>query len=238
MAIATIHSVFGRIFFQRCFYLFVSLVVLIVVAPHVTDTLRGRMLMQVTLLLVMLSILAMVGRSTAPFVIGLLLGIPAMGLQLLVLLGLASLASYHAWSAAFYLAFYLLVVAYLLRYVFSPNVMTEDKLFGAAATYLLLGVLWTSAYELAQFFDPRAFGGAAGDPPRTFYELLYMSFGLLTSNGPGSVVPTGSRVQALAILEQVAGPLFVAILIARLAGIYPAKRDASRAGDDETDINR
>ena len=44
MAIVRIHTVFSRIFFQRCFYLFVSLVVLIAVAPHVTDTLRGRIL--------------------------------------------------------------------------------------------------------------------------------------------------------------------------------------------------
>ncbi len=232
MAIAQVHAAFGRIFYQRCFYLFVSLVVLIVAAPHVTETLRGRLVMQVVLLLVMLAIVAMVGRTTLPFVIGLLLGVPAMVLQLLVLLGLADAARLHAVSMALYLAFYVLVVGCLLRYVFSPEVMTEDKLFGAAATYLLLGLLWTAAYELVQFFDPQAFGATNGASPRTFYELLYMSFGLLTSNGPGTLVPVGSKVQTLVILEEVVGTLFVAILIARLAGIYPAKRDSAPAGSE------
>jgi hypothetical protein len=48
-----------------------------------------------------------------------------------------------------------------------------------------------------------------------------MSFGCLTSNGPGDIVPLGSKVRSLVILEQLAGALFIAILIARLAGIYP-----------------
>lgn len=227
MAIVRVHAAFSRILYQRCFYLFISLVLLIVVAPYVTETVRGRLVMQVVLLLVMLSIVAMVARTTPPFIIGLLLGGPAMVLQLLVLLELVDAMRFHALSMALYLAFYLLVVGYLLRYVFSPEVMTEDKLFGAAATYLLLGLLWTAAYELVQFFDPHAFGVSTGASPRTFYELLYMSFGLLTSNGPGTIVPIGNRIQALVILEEVVGTLFVAILIARLAGIYPPKRDFS-----------
>lgn len=231
MAIVKVHAAFGRTFYQRCFYLFSSLVLLIAAAPHVGETLRGRMFTQVVLLLVMLSIVAMVGRTTGPFIISVVLGIPAMGLQLIALLRLADPAGSHALSTGLYLAFYLLVVVYLLRYVFSPDVMTEDKLFGAAAAYLLLGVLWATAYELVQFFDPSAFGGLPGDPPRTFNQLLYMSYGLLTSNGPGTIVPIGSKVQALVILEEVAGTLFVAILVARLAGIYPPKRDSSKLND-------
>jgi hypothetical protein len=131
-----------------------------------------------------------------------------------------------AWG--FDLAFYLVAVSYLLRYVFSPEVMTDDKLFGAAAGYLMLGMLWAYAYILVQYLDPQAFGAHLGQPARPFFDLLYMSFGCLTSNGPGDIVPTGSKVRALVILEQVLGTLFVAILIARLAGIYPPKQESAR----------
>jgi hypothetical protein len=55
-----------------------------------------------------------------------------------------------------------------------------------------------------------------------------MSFGCLTSNGPGDLVPTSSKVRALVILEQIFGTLFVAILIARPAGIYPPKGERER----------
>ena len=36
---------------------------------------------------------------------------------------------------------YFINTAYLLRYVFQPKIMTQDKLFGAAAAYLMIGVL-------------------------------------------------------------------------------------------------
>ena len=67
-----------------------------------------------------------------------------------------------------------------------------------------------------------------GGDARSFYDLMYMSFGILTSNGTGDLTPTGSRVRTLVILQQVVGTLYVAILIARLAGIYPAKREPHR----------
>ena len=76
---------------------------------------------------------------------------------------------------------------------------------GAASGYMMLGILWAVAYSLVQRLDPQAFGVR-----------------------PGDLVPTGNKVRMLVILEQVAGTLFAAILIARLAGIYPAKRDGDR----------
>jgi hypothetical protein len=50
-----------------------------------------------------------------------------------------------------------------------------------------------------------------------------MSFGCLTSNGPGDVLRRDSKLDSLAVLERLFGALFIAILIARLAGIYPHK---------------
>src|SRR5262245_56356039 len=123
MAIVRLQAAFGRIFRQRCFYLFLSLVLLIAIAPHVLGTLHGRLVMQVVLFLVMISILAMVGRTTLPFVLGLVLGIPAMVFQLVALLALFEPVRDHALSMGFYVAFYVVVVTYLLGYVFSPDVM-------------------------------------------------------------------------------------------------------------------
>ena len=44
--------------------------------------------------------------------------------------------------------------------------MTNDKLFGAAAGYLMLGVAWAYAYNMAQYLDPRAFTARPGEPWR------------------------------------------------------------------------
>jgi hypothetical protein len=160
-----------------------------------------------------------------PFLIALLLGIPAVGFQMIDILGYDGPVHGAAVSGAFYLAFYLAAIAYLLRYSFSADVMTDDKLFGGAAAYLMLGVAWAIAYAIVQRLDPAAFGVRPGEAARSFTDLLFMSFGYLTSNGPGDIVLVGAKVRTLAILEQVVGTLYVAILIARLAGIYPPGRE-------------
>ena len=229
MVIVRLQSGFARVFGQRCFYLFLSILLLIVAAPFLTDTLRGRVLVQALQVLVLIASVAAVGRTTLPFVIALLLGIPAFAFQSAITLGYGGPESFGLYSSAFHGAFYLVAIAYLLRYVFSPEVMTDDKLFGAASVYLMVGVMFAYAYLVVQLIDPGAFGVRPGERARGFYDLLYMSFGVLTSNGPGDVLPVGSKVRAVVILEQIVGVLYVAILIARLAGIYPPRRAARGA---------
>ena len=224
MVMIRLQSSFGRIFRQRCFYLFLSILVLILAAPFLTDTLRGRVAVQAMQVLVLSAAVAAVGRTTMPFIIALLLGIPAFVFQSGVTFGYGDPEAFRLYSNVFHGAFYLIAIVYLLRYVFSPDVMTDDKLFGAASVYLMLAVLFAYAYMVVQLVQPGAFGAGPNDSPRNFYDLLYMSFGLLTSNGPGDVLPVGSKVRSLVILEEIIGVLYVAILIARLAGIYPPRR--------------
>lgn len=225
MALARIRQGFARVFFQRCFYLFVSMIALIVIAPFAATFERGSLIVQGVQMLVLLAAVAAVGRTAMPFVIALLLGLPPVLLQFAVMVGLDDSANVATLTNAFYVAFYVVAIVYLLRYVFSPEVMTDDKLFGAAAAYLMLGIGWAFAYNLAQSVNAECFRGAPGAPPRAFFDLLYMSFGVLSSNGTGDVVVVGAKVKSLLILEQVAGVLYVAILIARLAGIYPPKQE-------------
>ena len=46
---------------------------------------------------------------------------------------------------------YGMTLAYLLRYVFQRDVMTADRLFGAAAAYLMIGVLWAYLYAIVGY---------------------------------------------------------------------------------------
>jgi len=231
MGIARLQSRFARVFTQRCFYLFVSLLALVGGAPFVADFEHGRDFLNIAQVLVLVAAVAAMSHRPMPFVIALLLGLPALGAQLFGAAGMDDPGRAAIMTNAFYLAFYVVAISYLLSYVFTEDVMSDDKLFGAAAGYLMLGIGWAYAYALQQRLDPSAFGVPPGGQLRGFYDLLGMSFGLLTSNGPGDIVVTGYRVKALVILEQVVGTLFVAILIARLAGLYPAKvREARESG--------
>jgi hypothetical protein len=49
-------------------------------------------------------------------------------------------------SRAFGAGFYFITVGYLLGYVLRRQTFTADKLYGAAAAFLMLGVLWSYFY--------------------------------------------------------------------------------------------
>lgn len=219
MALRTARDAMSRIFFQRCFYLFAMLMTLIVMAPFLPGTPTGRVVTNLINAFVVVATVAAVGRSMRSFGVVLLLAIPTLGFQWL---GISEAEPYwlvRSWTAGALLYFATLV--YLLRYVFQRDVMTADKLFGAAAGYLMLAILWGYAYAIIDYLYPPSFL-VAGQPARLeFYDGLYFSMTVLTSTGFGDITPLSRAARAICMVEQVTGALFVAILIARLAGVYP-----------------
>jgi Ion channel len=120
-------------------------------------------------------------------------------------------------------AFYAFTVANVLGYVLGSGPVTGDKLHAAVAAYILTALLWTALYALVDHLVPGSFsvrGTSDLDAPLRWKELLFFSFTTLTSTGYGRIVPIADHTQSLAILEQLAGVFYVAILIARLAGLY------------------
>jgi len=111
-------------------------------------------------------------------------------------------------------------IVYLLQYVFRPNVMTPDKLFGAAAGYLMLGVFWAYLYRLIGYCSPAAFAVAGQPTSLESFDALYFSMTVLTSTGFGDIAPLTREARAICMVEQIVGVLFAGILIARLAGAY------------------
>ncbi|SAL87895.1 Ion channel [Caballeronia arvi] len=102
--------------------------------------------------------------------------------------------------------------------------MTPDKLFGAAAAYLLIGNLWAYVYASIGYFYPQSYM-IVGQPGRLVYaDALYFSLTVLTSTGFGDIAPLTRPARGMCMVQQITGSLFVAILIARLAGVYPPER--------------
>ena len=223
MAIRQARAALGRVFFQRCFYLFVVLLVLITVVPFIEPTPSGRLIVSLVNAFVVISAVAAVGRNVLSFVIALLLAVPATVFHYLGVAtdDIAALALSWMFGAALCAA----TVVYLLLYVFQRDVMTADKLYGAAAAYLLIGVLWAYIYALTDQYYPGSFSvSVLPRGPATVVDFMYFSFTVLTSTGFGDIVPISRQARAVCVVEQLIGALFVAILIARLAGVYPPSR--------------
>src|SRR5512141_2840033 len=150
MALRGARDALSRIFYQRCFWLFAVLLVMIAVLPFVPPTEHGRFFFNVLNLFLLISTVAAVGRSLLSFVIALLLAVPTAWFQYQGLLFADDDALARSWM--FGGALYLITTVYLLVYVFQPRVMTQDKLFGAAAAYLMLAIVWGYAYLLVGHF--------------------------------------------------------------------------------------
>jgi hypothetical protein len=109
--------------------------------------------------------------------------------------------------------------------------VTMDTIASALATYLLFGLVWALFYVFFEHFDPDAFSGLSreietglGNPGEKsqLKAMLYYSFTTLTTLGYGDIIPVNPLVRSLAVLEAAFGQIYMAILVARLVGIYTA----------------
>jgi hypothetical protein len=228
-----------QLFFQRCFYLFTTLLVMILLAPFIEGEHGGVLARNVINLFVVLSAVAAVGRSLISFLSVLVLAVPALALRWM------SMSSSNALlidlALGFDAAVYATAIALLLRYVFDREVMTSDRLWGAASAYLMIGLLWTFIFAIVDRIHPGSFSVRGAVATLELHDLIYFSFSSLTTTGFGDIVPLGRVAKTAATLQVIVGQLFIAILIAKLVGVYPAalpqsdseQPDARENGDGE-----
>jgi hypothetical protein len=66
---------------------------------------------------------------------------------------------------------------------------------------------------------PGSFSAPGSNAPRTWCELLFLSFTNLTSVGLSDIVPVLAQARSIVMIEQVAGLMYVAIVISRIVGL-------------------
>jgi len=132
-------------------------------------------------------------------------------------------------SSTAFLVFLTFVVIFA---VLGDPVVTTDTVVGAICAYFLLAVTFGNAYALVEVLSPGSFlltPALAADvhwsPPTSPITpvLQYFSFSTLTTLGFGDVTPLSRGARFLAVIEAIAGQLYLAILIARLVGIHTSR---------------
>ena len=102
---------------------------------------------------------------------------------------------------------------------------TTDELFAAGATFTLIAWGFTHMYILLQEVQPGTFAAAVNaGAPRTWTELNYLSFALLSSTGIGDVIPLTPPARALASVEMLVGLMYLAVVVARLIAFTTRNR--------------
>lgn len=138
---------------------------------------------------------------------------------LLVLQSVFSMPQLLPWSSGLEALFYFYAAGSLIAYMMDDRVATRDELFAAGATFTLLAWAFTHLFVLIQALEPGTFAAAVNaSEPRTWTQLNYLSFALLSSTGIGDVIPLTSYARAVASVEMFVGQMYLAAVVARLIG--------------------
>jgi hypothetical protein len=126
-------------------------------------------------------------------------------------------------SALLHAPFYFYVSYGMIRYLFHDDRVTTDELYATGAAFTVVAWGFAYVYVACQAVWPGSFVGAGGAEAHRFFDLLFLSFTNLTSVGLSDIVPILGHARSLVMVEQVAGVLYVALVIARLVGLTVAR---------------
>ncbi|RZL08994.1 MAG: two pore domain potassium channel family protein [Rubrivivax sp.] len=130
------------------------------------------------------------------------------------------------WSAGLEAVFYFYAAGSLIAYMMKDWHATTDELFAAGATFTLLVWGFTYSFVVLQVLQPGSFLAAINpEQPRSWTELMFLSFALLSSTGIGDVIPVKPPARALASIEMFTGVMYLAAVVSRLIGLTLLRRE-------------
>ncbi|MGO8920182.1 MAG: ion channel [Stellaceae bacterium] len=206
-----------------CTYLMLSLLAVILVFPYLTQGIVARISIGILYSMVLLFGAHAVAQNRRLVILGTGLAVLGVALQWTALL--TGHLVIRQFAALTYAAFLAITIVEVLQYILKRGPLTADKLHGALAGYIMLAMLWAFIYALTESLTPDSFAPGhlnLGDAD-AFFRLFYFSFTTLTTTGFGDITPVTDQARSFVIIEEFAGVFYVGVLIARLAGLYPAK---------------
>ena len=186
--------------------------------PAMDSSDTGRLLFGAVGVVVLALALWVVNRSPSVNWIAWLLAAPAVALTVGSVVFRQS--EWVVLSALFESVLYFYVAGSLISYMLHDHEVSADELFAAGATFTLLAWAFAYAYFVCQDWYPDSFIGIT-EPgaPRSWMELLFLSFTTLSGVGIGDILPLRPQARALVMLEEFAGVGYIAAIVSRLIGL-------------------
>lgn len=129
-------------------------------------------------------------------------------------------------SAALAVLFFVYIVVIISTDIFvRAEKVSADLIYGAVSVYWMIGMAFAFIYVLLEFASPGSFSNIAlsvdAEQP-TLSSYVYFSFVTLSTLGYGDMTPLTRHAGVTAYMEAILGQLYLAILMARLVGMYLA----------------
>ena len=183
----------------------------------------GRALFSVFGIALLVLVLLAVRASPGLTWFGVALGVPAT--VLLLIQAATRSDDLLPYSSALESLLYFYAAGALMAYILRDREITRDELFAVGATFTLVAWAFAYAYVVVQAIWPDSFDAAvAPAEPRTWMELLYLSFTTLTSTGLSDVTPIRAFARSVVMIEQLAGLAYVAMLVSRVVALTVLRR--------------
>ena len=198
--------------------LLVAQLVAVLAYPFLDQSRAGRAIIGVVGMVVVLLALAAVRRTPALTWVALLLGAPALVTTVWEAMDPTN-DTIVLVNAALHAPFYFFVSYGMIRYLFHDERVSRDELYATGAAFTVVAWGFAYVYAAAQVIWPGSFVGAGGTAEQSWFELLFLSFTTLTSVGLSDVMPVLAHARSLVMVEQVAGVMYIALVVARLVGL-------------------
>ncbi len=210
-------------------YLFLSLVAFLLVGPLLGGEFGGRAVMYTVLALVLITGPLAVATTKSSLYGSFALAVLVLATGILSVFAKETI--FWGVSTLFGILFFGYVAALVMKeLLFKSRPVDAEVLWAAINVYLLIGVAFSFLYAFSAIIDPELFIGKFMDEPLRdqVYGFVYFSFVTLTTLGYGDITPNQPFVATLTFIEALIGQLYLAILIARLVGLYIAQREVDR----------
>jgi voltage-gated potassium channel len=248
-----LRKAFRRYFFpRRHTALLVTIVALLMVRPLIGDAGIGPVVFSIALLVLLFVALytvevdelvgereTLLAQRRRRSIIGWVLLVPAIAERIVV---------QFAPSRMLYLVgtiWWLLLFSFLtwnqLRAVLRQKEVSRETISMSISIYLLIGFTWGVFYIVIYQVQPHAFShgsfGTSNSGSLTEQQvvpvLLYFSLTTLSTIGFGDILPLTLQARYAAVAEGITGQFYLAILVARLVGIYMSQT-AGQRGEHQT----
>ena len=124
---------------------------------------------------------------------------------------------YLVWAQSLESAMYFYTAIGLIMYMFNDNMLTRDELFAAAATFTVLAWGFTLAYSVCQIVYPGSITGILEPAqPRSWVDLTFLSFSILSSTGYGDVMLVHPIAKVIGTFQMFVGLMYIALIVSRL----------------------